>query len=205
MPRYRFCHRHGVVPDSHRCGRWQHGSTRQWGNQRARRARRTTDLHPPRLQRPLHRGASHRRCPCSSGVLRAQPPRPRFLAWQHADTPPGLREKNRRGVPREARAGPTGPLRAVPIWRGAAGANSARREQDVVPESGRSLLSRDAYVLASVLRLPSSPRRYWVLGVASFDDEVVFAVGREELDHVAVRVDDGTDRRDRGEHRDAGG
>ena len=35
MPRYRFCHRHGVVPDSHRCGRWQHGSTRQWRNQRA--------------------------------------------------------------------------------------------------------------------------------------------------------------------------
>jgi hypothetical protein len=39
------------------------------------------------------------------------------------------------------------------------------------------------------------PRRYVVLGAASFDDQVDGVVGRPDPDQVAVRVDDGTDLR----------
>lgn len=53
--------------------------------------------------------------------------------------------------------------------------------------------------------LPCSPRSCHVHAAASFDDDVIRSVGGGDLDHVAVGVDDGTDRCDRGEHRDAGG
>jgi hypothetical protein len=41
--------------------------------------------------------------------------------------------------------------------------------------------------------VPGDPRRCYVHAAASFDDDVVFAVRREELDHVAVRIDDDID------------
>src|SRR5216110_1258821 len=40
-----------------------------------------------------------------------------------------------------------------------------------------------------------SPRRYVVQGAASLDDHVDCVVVRPDPDHVAVRVDDGADRR----------
>ena len=50
----------------------------------------------------------------------------------------------------------------------------------------------------------NSPRRNVVHGAAPFDDDVDCVVVRPDPDHVAVRVDDGTERPGAlGEHRDA--
>ena len=65
--------------------------------------------------------------------------------------------------------------------------------------------ARDRLGLGFGFALSSSPRSCYVGAAASFDDDVVRSVGGGDLDHVAVGVDDRTDRCDRGEHRDAGG
>jgi hypothetical protein len=72
--------------------------------------------------------------------------------------------------------------------------------------SGERTLGRRELRLGVGFVFSSSPGRCIVQGAASFHDDVDCVVGCPGPDHVAVRVDDGTDRRSRrGEHRDAGG